>query len=188
MPWDVFTTILHLNSIILWQLLWYGYLRVLLYNVYWNDRIYHRLGFELTFYKQKHNVLLCTLGYICLCIKILYAKFSNHKWGNITLPFLSLLWTHNYHHQSLFVRHIFWSGIFIHLEFIEHPYISFLWFLVWVTFFTTYHVDVIISEGYPGWLFLQTCRPSTGCPTLVWEDSLDFHLMGLCRYCCCIHG
>ena len=27
-----------------------------------------------------------------------------------------------------------------------------------------------------------------GCSSFVLEDSLDFDLMGLCRYCCHIHG
>ena len=52
--------------------------------------------------------------------------------------------------KVLFVGHIFQSGIFVHFKFIEYPYISFLWSLIWVTFFTIYHVDVIVSKGTMG--------------------------------------
>ena len=83
--------------------------------------------------------------------------------------------------------HVFRSEIFIYLNFIQYSHISFSWFFIWVALFVIYHVDVIVSKGYPGWLFLQTCRPSMGCSFLVWEDSLDFHLVGFSR-CCCIHG
>ena len=83
--------------------------------------------------------------------------------------------------------HIFGSGIFIYLRFIEHSHVSFSWFFVWVTLFIIYHVDVIVPKGYPGWLFLQTCRPSMGCFSVVQEESPDFHSIGFCR-CCCIHG
>ena len=56
--------------------------------------------------------------------------------------------------KVLFVGHIFLSGIFVYFKFIEYPYISFLWFLIWVTFFPIYHVYVIVSKGYLRWLFL----------------------------------
>ena len=85
--------------------------------------------------------------------------------------------------------HVFGSGIFIYLEFIQYSHVSCSWFFVWVTLFIIYHVDVNVSKGYPGWLFLQTCRPSVECSSLVWEDLPDFHSVGFSRCCCCcIHG
>ena len=58
-----------------------------------------------------------------------------------------------------------------------------------VTLFIIYHVNVIVFKGYPGGLFLQACRPSTGYSSLVWEDSLDLCSVGFSRCgCCCIHS
>ena len=84
--------------------------------------------------------------------------------------------------------HSFGSGIIIYLKFIQYSHVSFSWFFIRVALIIIYHVDVIVPKGYPGWLFLQTCGQSMGCSSLVWEDSLDFHSMGVCRCCCCIHG
>ena len=84
--------------------------------------------------------------------------------------------------------HVFGSGIFVYLKFIQHSHVSFSWFFVWVTLFIIYHIDVVVPKGYPGWLFLQTCGPSMGCSFLVWEDSLDLHSVGFSRCCCCIHS
>ena len=87
------------------------------------------------------------------------------------------------------MRHIFGSRIFIYLKFIQHSHVSFSWFFIQVTLFIIYHVDVVVPKGYPGWLFLQTRRPFTGCSSLVWEDSPDFHSVEFSRCCCCcIHG
>ena len=85
--------------------------------------------------------------------------------------------------------HVFGSGIFIYLKFIQYSHITFSWFFIWVALFVIYHVDVTVFKGSPGWLFLQTCGPSMGCSSLVWEDSLDLHSVGFSRCCCCcIHG
>ena len=85
--------------------------------------------------------------------------------------------------------HIFGSGIFIYIKFIQHSHVSFSWFFIWVALFIIYPVDIIVPKGYLGWLFLQTCDPSMGCSSLVWEDSPDLHSMGFSRCCCCcIHG
>ena len=101
-------------------------------------------------------MLLCTLCCICLHIKILYTKILQIISGGTAhccfflfngLVFIII--------KVLFVGHVFQSRIFVYFKFIEYPYILFLWFLVWVTFFTIYHVDVIISKGYPGGCFFR---------------------------------
>ena len=85
--------------------------------------------------------------------------------------------------------HIFGSGIFVYLTFIQYSHVSFFCFFIWVALFIIYHVDIIVFKGYPGWLFLQTCGPSVGCSSLVWEDSPDLHSVGFSRCCCCcIHS
>ena len=135
-------------------------------------------------------MLLCTLGCIRLHIKILYTKILQTISRGIShccFFFFNGLVINII--KVLFVGHVFQSGIFVHLKFVEYPYILFLRFFVGVTFFTIYHVDIIISKGYPGWLFLVDMWAIHRVGhSFVWEDSPDFHLMGLCRYCCCIHG
>ena len=101
-------------------------------------------------------MLLCTLCHMCLHIKLLYTKILQIITGGVSHscfflfngPIIIII-------KVLFMGHVFRSGIFIHFKFIEYSYVSFLWFLVWVTFFTIYHLNVIISKGYPGGCFFR---------------------------------
>ena len=64
------------------------------------------------------------------------------------------------------------------------------WYFIIVSFFIIDHIYIVILECYPGWLPSQTCWPSTGYFSLVWENPPNLSSMRLGRCCCCsgIHG
>ena len=87
------------------------------------------------------------------------------------------------------VGHILGCGIVANFQFILDLRASLPQFFIIVSFFIIDHIYIVILEHYPGWLPSQTCWPSMGYFSLVWEDPPDLISMRLGRCCCCsIHG
>ena len=87
------------------------------------------------------------------------------------------------------MRHILGCGIVAYLQFVLDLRVPLPWFFIITSFFIVNHVYIIILECYPGWLPSQTCWPSTGYFSLVWEDPSNLSTMRLGRcHCCSIHG
>ena len=119
---------------------------------------------------------------------LIFTKVANHKQWTSHCGFLFIYGLIVIIVVPILVGHIFGSWVFSYFKFVKYPYVSLLQFFVGVTLFSIHHVNVIVSECYPGWLFLETCRPSVGHSSFVQEDSPDFHTMGLCSCCCDIHS
>ena len=51
--------------------------------------------------------------------------------------------------------HVFGSGIFVYLKFIQYSHISFSWFFIQVTLFIIYHVDIIFLKATLGGCFFK---------------------------------
>ena len=86
------------------------------------------------------------------------------------------------------VGHILGCRIVAYFQFALDLRVPLPWFFIIASFFIINHIYIIL-ECYPGWLPSQTCWPSTGYFSLVWEDPLDLGSMRLGRcHCHSIHG
>ena len=87
------------------------------------------------------------------------------------------------------VEHILGCGMVAYFKFILDLRVSLPWFFITVSFFIINHIFIIILECYSRWLPSQTCWPSMGYFSLVWEDPPDLGSTRLDRCCChSVHG